>query len=202
MSLLIFAGTSIYAIKATSTTEFCVSCHERDIPFEEYQSSHHFINREGIRAGCADCHIPQSPTRMLWAKIMAGKDLYHHFITGKIDTGEKFEEHRQELAEMVWHKMESQASETCRSCHSFEAMDFYAQSEGAAKMHQMAKRVEEGLQFLLSSGALQDFLTNHPVTSAAFPLEKYQNSIKFDLHNPDLSPETEQLDAKFWLALD
>ena len=72
----------------------------------------------------------------------------------------------------------------------------------ADNMPHMAKRVEEGLQILLSSGALQDFLTNHPVTSAAFPLEKYQNSIKFDLHNPDLSPETEQLDAKFWLALD
>lgn len=64
----------------TSSTEFCVSCHSMQTPLAEYQGSVHFQNTKGIRAECADCHIPGDPTSYLWTKIRAVKDIYHEAI--------------------------------------------------------------------------------------------------------------------------
>ena len=72
----------------------------------------------------------------------------------------------------------------------------------ANNQERLAKRVETGLIQLIQNGQLQDFLKTHPVTSAAFPLEKYQNSLIFTLSNKDISTETKKLDSKYWLALD
>ncbi len=123
----------------TSSTEFCVSCHTMKTPFEEYQGSVHFSNAKGIRAECADCHIPSDPVSYLVTKIRASKDVYHEFVTGKIDTPEKYQAHRKELAEMVWQQMQDNDSATCRSCHTTDAMETYAQSRDAAKMHAYGK---------------------------------------------------------------
>ncbi|SEF85910.1 NapC/NirT family cytochrome c [Vibrio hangzhouensis] len=120
----------------TSSTEFCLSCHSMQIPYEEYQGSIHFTNAKGIRAECADCHIPTDPVDYVITKIRASKDIYHEFITGKIDDEDKYEAHRMEMAETVWAQLRANDSATCRSCHSFGAMDSYEQSEDAAKMHE------------------------------------------------------------------
>ena len=81
----------------TSDTEFCLSCHSMEIPCKEYQGSVHFSKAKGIRAECSDCHIPKEPMDYLVTKIHASKDIYHEFVTGKIDTPEKYEAHRTEL---------------------------------------------------------------------------------------------------------
>ncbi len=108
-------------------------------PFKEYQGSVHFSNAKGIRAECADCHIPSDPIGYFVTKVRATKDIYHEFVTGKIDTPEKYEAHRQELAEMVWQQMRGNDSATCRSCHDFDAMEPFEQSHEAVKMHEYAK---------------------------------------------------------------
>lgn len=137
-----FGGTQA-VLHATSTTEFCVSCHTMEQPLKEYQGSVHFSNSRGIRAECADCHIPTHNTiDYLWTKIRASKDIYHEFVTGKIDTEEKYEEHRLEMAETVWADLKANDSATCRSCHSFDAMELYEQPKGARDMHIAAQ--EEG----------------------------------------------------------
>ncbi|WED27642.1 NapC/NirT family cytochrome c [Vibrio sp. DW001] len=127
-------GTQV-VMHATSDTEFCLSCHTMKIPYEEYQSSIHYSNPKGIRAECSDCHIPQDTVDYLITKIRASKDIYHEFVTGKIDTEEKYEEHRMSMAQTVWDQMKANDSATCRSCHEFDAMDTYEQSEEAVKMH-------------------------------------------------------------------
>jgi trimethylamine-N-oxide reductase (cytochrome c) cytochrome c-type subunit TorY len=109
-----------------------------EIPYEEYQGSIHFSNAKGIRAECSDCHIPQEPIDYVITKIRATKDIYHEFVTGKIDDEDKYEEHRMAMAEMVWQQMRANDSATCRSCHTLGAMDSYEQSENAAKMHAYA----------------------------------------------------------------
>ncbi|MEI8671033.1 NapC/NirT family cytochrome c [Vibrio sp. SA48] len=119
----------------TSSTEFCVSCHSMQLPYEEYESSIHFSNSKGIRAQCADCHIPTNPVDYVITKVRASKDIYHEFVTGKIDSEEKYEEHRMAMAETVWAQFKANDSATCRSCHDFDAMDTYEQSEEAVKMH-------------------------------------------------------------------
>ncbi|MDX1300956.1 NapC/NirT family cytochrome c [Photobacterium sp.] len=129
-------GGSAYIMKATSSTEFCLSCHTMQIPQEEYESSIHFSNAKGIRAECADCHIPSEPLDYILTKIRATKDIYHEFVTGKIDSEEKYEKQRLAMAETVWGHMRKNDSAPCRSCHEFEAMDTYEQSENTVKMHE------------------------------------------------------------------
>ncbi|WP_428998133.1 NapC/NirT family cytochrome c, partial [Pseudomonas aeruginosa] len=53
-------------------------------PFEEYQGTVHFSNQKGIRAECADCHIPKSGMDYLFAKLKASKDIYHEFVSGGV----------------------------------------------------------------------------------------------------------------------
>ncbi|MFT7315254.1 MAG: trimethylamine-N-oxide reductase (cytochrome c) cytochrome c-type subunit TorY [Paraglaciecola sp.] len=132
---MITLGGSAYVLNKTSTTEFCVSCHTMDRAYEEYKVSKHFTNNKGIRAECADCHIPQEPLDYLITKIRASKDVYHEFITGRIDSPEKYENHRLEMAESVWATLRANDSSTCRSCHNRDAMDPYEQTKNAMKMH-------------------------------------------------------------------
>ena len=111
----------------TNTLGFCVSCHEmRDNVFVEYQETVHWKNASGVRAVCADCHVPRDWTAKLVRKIQATGELFHHFA-GKIDTPEKFEAHRAELAGRVWAAMVASDSRECRNCHSYESMDFHKQ---------------------------------------------------------------------------
>ncbi|WP_058913435.1 NapC/NirT family cytochrome c [Entomohabitans teleogrylli] len=126
-----------WTMHKTSSTEFCLSCHTMQAPYEEYTGSVHFQNQKGIRAECADCHIPQSGMDYLVTKLVASKDIYHQFISKKIDTPEKYEEHRLEMAQTVWAQLKANDSATCRSCHSMDAMDLEAQSADARKMHEM-----------------------------------------------------------------
>ncbi|STJ14574.1 cytochrome C-type protein [Escherichia coli] len=93
------------ALHKTSDTAFCLSCHSMSKPFEEYQGTVHFSNQKGIRAECADYHIPKSGMDYLFAKLKASKDIYHEFVSGKIDSDDKFEAHRQEMAETVWKEL-------------------------------------------------------------------------------------------------
>lgn len=137
---LTFGGTQA-VLHATSTTEFCVSCHSMEQPLHEYQGSVHFSNSKGVRAECADCHIPtHNAVDYLWTKIRASKDIYHEFVTGKIDTDEKYEEHRLEMAQTVWDQLKENDSATCRTCHSFNAMELYDQPKGAREMHMSAQK--------------------------------------------------------------
>ncbi len=85
---------SQHVLHKTSETAFCLSCHSMSKPFEEYQGTVHFSNQKGIRAECADCHIPKSGVDYLFAKLKASKDIYHEFVSGKIDSDDKFEAHR------------------------------------------------------------------------------------------------------------
>jgi cytochrome c-type protein NapC len=71
------------------------------------------------------------------AKVMASRDLFHE-ILGTINTHEKYEAHRKEMAEEVWAKMKATDSRECKSCHSFQHMDFSEQDRFARKKHENA----------------------------------------------------------------
>jgi nitrate/TMAO reductase-like tetraheme cytochrome c subunit len=106
----------------------------KDNVYQEYVKSPHYRNASGVRAICSDCHVPKEWGPKLWRKIQASNELYHH-LRGTIDTPEKFEAKRVELAEHVWATMIANDSHECRNCHSWEAMDFHKQTpRGAEKM--------------------------------------------------------------------
>lgn len=127
----------------TNTEGFCISCHEmRDNVYAEYKDTIHAKNRTGVRAICSDCHVPREPGPMLLRKVRATFELYGHF-TGKIDTKEKFEAHRAELAQRVWKRMKATDSLECRNCHHEDAWSTELQSDKSKARH--AKGRAEGL---------------------------------------------------------
>lgn len=140
LGFLAYAGMNLF-FRETDTLEFCTSCHTMEKPFTEYKETVHYKNHSGIRATCSDCHVPGNdhPVAKIWAKIYAAKDIWHEII-GTIDTPEKFEAHRWEMANRVWDKMKRTDSRECRSCHSWDAMQFSEQDKSAAKKHQRAKK--------------------------------------------------------------
>ncbi len=92
-SLLLTAGAA--GLAWTNTEAFCIGCHEmRDNVYAEFKGTIHDTNRSGVRAVCADCHVPREPGPMLIRKVQATFELWGHFVTGVIDTKEKFQAHR------------------------------------------------------------------------------------------------------------
>ena len=137
---VVFWGGFNTFMEYTNTLQFCVSCHEMDqLVFQEYKKTIHYTNRTGVRVICSDCHVPKEWTPKLIRKIQATNELFHK-ILGSIDTPEKFEAKRLEMAENVWASMEATDSRECRNCHSFEAMDFEKQRRRVRKIHPEAMR--------------------------------------------------------------
>ncbi len=136
---IIFWGGFNTAMEATNTLEFCVSCHEmRDTVYEEYKTSIHFKNASGVRAICSDCHVPHEWVPKMVRKVQASNELWHKFL-GSIDTPEKFEAKRLELATHVWDSMKATDSRECRNCHSFDAMAFdHQRARSREKMQPVA----------------------------------------------------------------
>lgn len=122
------------AVESTSTTGFCLSCHEMQIMHEEFTKSIHFRNRSGVRLECGDCHVPKEGLRKYIAKLEALDDVYAHFI-GTIDTPEKFEARREDMAHAVRAAMKEDNSQACRNCHAFNAMDLAKQADRPKRKH-------------------------------------------------------------------
>lgn len=130
-------------IASTNTEAFCTSCHEmHDNVYAEYKGTIHDTNRSGVRATCADCHVPKELGPKLITKIKATTELWAHFM-GAIDTPEKFEKHRHAMATNVWKRMQANDSRECRSCHTADKMSPQLQTEKAQTRH--AKGKEENL---------------------------------------------------------
>ncbi|MBT8130721.1 MAG: NapC/NirT family cytochrome c [Gammaproteobacteria bacterium] len=133
-------GTTNYVIHETSSTEFCFVCHSHDQFIRpEYEASSHFINTAGVRAGCSDCHLPHDNWfELVWTKAVVSLDIVPELM-GKLDTAEKYESHRAEMAESVWREFKGNDSKFCRSCHSIAAMDLEAQGRSTARRHSSAQ---------------------------------------------------------------
>ena len=122
-------------LDATNSLEFCISCHEmRDTVYEEYTTTIHYQNRTGIRATCSDCHVPRPWFSKIRRKIHATNELYH-WLTGSINTPEKFAAKRLDLATRVWESMRNSDSQECRNCHAYDAMTKETQTRTAWRRH-------------------------------------------------------------------
>ena len=136
---IIFWGGFNTGMEATNRLEFCIGCHEmRDNVYTEYQQTIHYANRSGVRAICSDCHVPHEWTPKLVRKLQASKELWGK-LTGYVDTAEKFEAHRMELATHEWERMTAAKSIECRNCHHFDAMSPEVQKPSVYKKHMAAR---------------------------------------------------------------
>jgi cytochrome c-type protein NapC len=60
------------------------------------KESVHYKNASGVRATCADCHVPKEWTPKLIRKIQASNEIYHKVI-GSLDTREKLVDKRMQM---------------------------------------------------------------------------------------------------------
>ena len=133
---VVFWGAFNTAMEVTNTEAFCTGCHEmHDNVYQELQSTIHYTNRSGVRAICSNCHVPHAWTNKIARKMQASKEVWGK-IFGTIDTREKFEAHRLELAQNVWDRLKANDSLECRNCHSADSMDITKQSPRASVAHQ------------------------------------------------------------------
>lgn len=144
VAMLGIIGGFTTAVEATNTIEFCTSCHDMSYNFEEYKKTIHYSNPAGVRAVCSDCHVPKKNWfSEMHRKFVAGSDVWAELI-GSIDTKEKFDAKRMEMAKREWARMKESDSIGCRNCHSFESMDIEAQAKGARNQHTQAAMKESG----------------------------------------------------------
>ena len=75
-------AANLIALHETSTTEFCMSCHEMQVLAEQaWMYSSHYENPSGVVAQCVDCHVPPELVSKLWVKSRDGmKDVAVHYL--------------------------------------------------------------------------------------------------------------------------
>jgi len=139
VSGIVFWGAFNWSLELTNTETFCISCHEmKNFLYKEYKTTPHYANRTGVRASCPDCHVPRDWVHKVARKVAATNELYH-WMRGSIDTKEKFEAKRLELAQHVWASMRETNSRECRNCHEFDFMSVDSQKPRVFLMHGLAE---------------------------------------------------------------
>ena len=127
-----------WALEATNTEAFCISCYEmEENVFREYQNTVHYTNRTCVRATCLDCHVPNEWGPKMVRKIQASNEVLHK-VLGTIDTPEKFNAKRHELAQHEWDRMKKTDSREYRNCYRYDYMDYTEQGNRAARTHPAA----------------------------------------------------------------
>lgn len=128
-------------LHATSTEEFCISCHDMEIPFEQVKKTLHYDNATGVRPSCSDCHLPKEFVPKMIRKVEAAREVWGT-LTGVIDTPEKYAAHAPAMKEREIARMQANDSQECRNCHDTERMMPALQSAKAQRYHK-ATRVKD-----------------------------------------------------------
>jgi len=143
LGLTAFFSAGSFMVYANSEKFCATSCHEMSYLAVEHKGTIHDTNRTGVRATCNDCHVPHGYITNYLAKLNLFNDYWGHFVTHSIDSKEKFEAKRAELAAKVWVYMKQNDSRECRHCHTTAKMDAEKQTEKAKARHEKLRT--EGL---------------------------------------------------------
>ena len=130
--MIVLCAVSAYAFRKTSSTEFCVSCHEMTTNLEEQKFSSHAKDKDGKEIGCAQCHIPPGMgPRFVAVKVYSGvKDLAMHIW-------EKPEKINRLAAQSVARRFIDDAN--CLACHA----DLYKDAKGEKPISEIGKLVHD-----------------------------------------------------------
>ena len=128
---IVGAGATTWMVNATSSENFCATaCHSMQWAAAAYARAPHYANPHGVRASCADCHIPfesrpatpfQYVFGTIWTKQLDGTHDAIAELRGTISTEEKWEARRPQLAADVeaWFRQTNYG--TCKGCHRLDA---------------------------------------------------------------------------------
>ncbi len=126
-----------YSMHATSTDEFCTSCHVMaDNAGMMMVGTTHHMNSSGVRPGCSDCHIPKEFGAKMVRKIQASREVWG-WMTGVIDTPEKYAAHAPTMKAREIARLKANDSKECRNCHAVGSMLASAQSPKAQSFHKV-----------------------------------------------------------------
>ncbi len=140
---IIFWGGFNTALEATNTEEFCISCHSMEsTPYKELQQTVHWSNHSGVRATCPDCHVPHDWSRKVARKIEASHDVWG-WLLGTVNTVEKFEDKRLEMASREWKRFDRDNSLACKNCHDYDSMKWESMSKLAQKQMKRAAEIDQ-----------------------------------------------------------
>lgn len=80
MAVCVLLGGAGFAMKATSSTEYCMTCHEMTRYREELSKSSHARDARGAEIECRQCHLPLDfGPKYMAVKVYSGaKDIYAH----------------------------------------------------------------------------------------------------------------------------
>lgn len=108
---VILVGGVAFAFQATSSNEFCISCHEMKRHLTELEKSPHAVDKDKKPIKCVQCHLPYDvgPTYVVVKTYLGVKDvLVHNFGDPENDF------YRAELQVSARKFIDDKA---CRSCH-------------------------------------------------------------------------------------
>lgn len=130
LAIFVLCGVGVAGamLSVTSSTRFCLTCHEMKPYQEELAMSPHAKDADGNPIGCADCHLPRGiGPRYLAVKTYSGlKDVYVHFTEAPQSLD------RREL-QPVARRFVDDAS--CIRCHE----DLYKDAKGKAPISSLGK---------------------------------------------------------------
>lgn len=114
LPVLIGTGVLLVVISMTmaktSSTSFCMSCHEMNVYKEELEKSSHAMTKDKKPMDCKDCHIPNTVSgRYVVIKTLFGvRDTFVHYF------GDPDNLNRKEMQAFTRRFI---PDENCRSCH-------------------------------------------------------------------------------------
>ncbi len=117
---IIFALSAEEMDRLTTTDEFCTSCHAMQIYIanaETYKTSSHQMTASGVRAGCADCHIPTGLVVATYTHVVNGISDIWGQIRHDYENPETWKAEKARLAYAVRDWFRNNDSITCRGCH-------------------------------------------------------------------------------------
>lgn len=140
---IIFWGGFNTALEATNTEAFCISCHSMESkPYQELQETVHWSNHSGVRATCPDCHVPHNWSRKIARKMEASHDVWG-WLFNTVNTPEKFEAKRLEMASREWKRFDRDNSLACKNCHNYNSMKWESMSPLAQKQMKRAAEIDQ-----------------------------------------------------------
>lgn len=140
-------AATTWMVSASSSDNFCAgACHSMQWAAAAYERGPHYSNALGVRASCADCHIPYEDRPVtpfqylfgtLWTKGLAGVADVYHKLAGTIEDKQKWEVDRSRLSSQVDSWLAKTHSVTCQGCHDLAAF--------SGKGNVMAAQVHAGV---------------------------------------------------------
>ena len=108
----------VQGLERTSTTEYCISCHEIRSRLDELEKSVHAVDWDGEPMECRSCHVPPGlGPKLIAVKLLGVKDLFVHY---SVDV------ERLDRRQMQLDARRIVADENCLECHE----DLYRNTEG------------------------------------------------------------------------